>query len=69
MDLMKFISDERGVSDSVFKLALAVIIFAAIIAILVAVLNQLKGAEKASDTTTEARKVGINNTLNEASEG
>lgn len=69
MQIIKFISDERGVSESVFKLALVVIIFAGVIALIVAVIKPLMDSqEEAGDTMKEARDTHINKALDQASE-
>ncbi|ODS38129.1 MAG: hypothetical protein A7316_00040 [Candidatus Altiarchaeales archaeon WOR_SM1_86-2] len=66
MSFSNFVGDERGISASVYKLALAVIVFAAVLAILVAVLGPiLHGSNSAADTMEEGRKDAISNLMDE----
>jgi len=54
---MNFLEDERGVSGEVFKLAMAVIVIAAILALLAGLIGTVKESSTESvETTGEAMK-------------
>jgi len=59
MDVKQFLSDDRGQSDSVFKLALVVIIIAAVLAVLAYVMG---GAQEGATELGEGMKVASNST-------
>lgn len=52
-NLKKFFSDEEGISSLAFKLALAVVVFAAVLAVLAAMLNPLLSASNSTSKTME----------------
>jgi len=69
MNLIEFISDERGISSSVFKLALAVIVFAAILALIISIIKpMMESSRETGDTMEEARETRINRELDKANE-
>jgi len=65
--LKKFIEDERGISEEVFKLAMIVIVVAAILAILASILSSIHDtAPGAVETTGEAMQELADQALEEA---
>lgn len=69
MQIIEFISDERGISSSVFKLALAVIVFAAILALIVSIIKpMMETSRETGDTIGDVRETRINQELDRASE-
>lgn len=77
MNLIKFVSDRRGVSGSLFKLVLAAIIFAAVIALIVVVVKPvLEGQElsaiweKSEEATEEVKDTvgGVDDSVSDLTE-
>ena len=66
MSFSGFISDEGGITASVYKLALTVIVFAAVLAILITILGPiLQSSNSTANTMEEGRKGAINNLMDE----
>ncbi len=60
----KFICDERGVSDEVFKLAMIIIIMAAVLAVLAAIIKPVGESSKtATNAVSKAMECEANKTL------
>jgi len=67
--LSAFIEDERGVYSSAYKLALAVIIFAALLALLSGVLEPVEdSAINSTENIEEARKLAVDKAMRDIQE-
>ncbi len=67
--LKNFIADDRGVGEDVFRLALIVIIIAAVLAVLATVLSQVKEAGKSTAKGAEIAGKNIEKTAANLSGG